>query len=296
MLRDVHLSVADLTPRPPRTGTSALERAAVARVRACVAAMPASLVVQLALWPDELARWARAERAAESLVYNMLAGRKPYVRVRERLAARLGVPTGILARLIEAAPAMLDAAGTAAIVPPGDHAAAGWRLRRGTNALEQAAERVVAREIAAMPAATVVGLLLWPDTLSAWARGEGFTSSAVWAALAGAPSEVVTARLARRLGVSWREMLALIEHERLPVRGGPADWSPGGDGPTLVGRGAPTALADPPADSPPAPARPSDIVPAAPDARVGQAVSTDRRRGARRSPASDGSQLGFELG
>ena len=85
-----------------RSGRNAIERKAVLRVQQEIAAMPASLVVQLAMWPDHVAAWARAEGTSESVVYNMLARRKPYVRVRQRLAQRLGVPMGMLAHLIEA--------------------------------------------------------------------------------------------------------------------------------------------------------------------------------------------------
>jgi hypothetical protein len=238
------MELAGPSPRAQRTGRSPIERAAVARVRTAVAAMPASLVVQLALWPDELARWARAERAAESLVYNMLAGRKPYVRTRERLARRLGVPTGVLAQLIEGAPAPLDESGRAAPRQPAPGELA-WRYRAGGNAIEQAAARAVEREIAAMPAATVVGLAIWPETLSGWARAEGLHASAVWAALAGTPSEVVTRRLARRLGVTWRALIELVDAERLPVRGAPADWSPTARDPAeaIVGRGPEAEMA-----------------------------------------------------
>src|SRR5437764_4412043 len=77
------------TTRRERDGHNAIERLAVEVVRREIAAMPASLVVQLALWPDEVAAWAREVRASESLVYNMLAGRKPYARTRQQLAERL---------------------------------------------------------------------------------------------------------------------------------------------------------------------------------------------------------------
>src|SRR5215208_7712571 len=85
-----------------RSGRNAIERKAVLRVQQEIAAMPASLVVQLAIWPDHMAAWARGEGTSESVVYNMLARRKPYARVRQRLAQRLGVPMGVLAHLIEA--------------------------------------------------------------------------------------------------------------------------------------------------------------------------------------------------
>src|SRR5215207_5158376 len=110
-----------------RTGRNPVERKAIARVQREIAAMPASLVVQLALWPDEIAAWARAEQTSESLVYNMLARRKPYLRMRERLADRLEVSAAILAHLIDARrplpsakrdPALVEAAGGTAASPP----------------------------------------------------------------------------------------------------------------------------------------------------------------------------------
>lgn len=308
MLRDsarAPLDLAPPAPRPQRTGRTAIERAAVARVSEAVAAMPASLVVQLALWPDELARWARAERAAESLVYNMLAGRKPYVRTRERLAARLGVPTGVLAQLIEAAPAPLDAAGRARPRPlaPGELA---WRQRRGANPIELAARHGVEREIAAMPAATVVGLALWPETLTAWARSEGLHASAVWAALAGTPSELVTRRLAGRLGVAWRELIGLIEAERLPAGSPPAPGARGAPGPTGASPavpGVPAAVPDAEIDAergreasaPPA-AHADGAADAAAAARAAPPAVAPPFRPARppRRPPSD-DQLGFDL-
>lgn len=216
--RERYVEHAPPIERPTRTGDSRIERLAAQRVRESVAAMPASLVVQLAMWPDELARWARAERIAESVVYNLLARRKPYLRIRERLAAHLGVPTGHLAMLVDGQPA----AGGAPPEPPsrtGDGAPA-WRRRTGTNPLERRAIDRVEREAAAMPAATVVGLALWPETLTEWARARGLQPSAVWATLAGTPSEQVATALARRLDVSVREVMALIEAERRPAGAG----------------------------------------------------------------------------
>lgn len=219
--RERYVEDAPPVERPTRTGESRIERLAAQRVRESVAAMPASLVVQLAMWPDELARWARAERIAESVVYNLLARRKPYLRIRERLAAHLGVPTGHLAMLVDGQPA-----GAGAPPEPSSRTSDGvpaWRRRTGTNPLEQRAIDRVEREAAAMPAATVVGLALWPETLTEWARARGLQPSAVWATLAGAPSEQVATALARRLDVSVREVMALIEAERRPAgAGGPA--------------------------------------------------------------------------
>jgi hypothetical protein len=253
--------------RPPRTGDTRIERMAIARVRTSIAAMPASLVVQLALWPDELARWARAERVAESVVYNLLARRKPYLRIRERLAAHLGVPTGHLAMLVDATPQGADEPSA----PEPADGTSGWRRRSGTNPLERRAVERVEREIAAMPAATVVGLAMWPESLTEWARMRGLHPSAVWATLAGAPSEQVATALARRLDVSVREVIALIEAERRPAGAG--------------GLSATAAATAPARDAPvEAPAPRADVVDAAPEpARASPA----------RPPARDQLSLGL---
>jgi hypothetical protein len=244
--------------RPQRTGDTRIERMAVDRVRAAIAEMPASLVVQLALWPDELARWARAERVAESVVYNLLARRKPYLRIRERLAAHLGVQTGHLAMLVDGVPRGSEGAAPAPEVPV--DGVSGWRRRSGTNPLERRAVERVEREIAAMPAATVVGLAIWPESLTEWARTRGLQPSAVWATLAGAPSEHVASALARRLDVSAREVVAIIEAERRPA----GAWQTPTPGVAADARspGDPLArapqAAEPPADLPapgPAPRR-----------------------------------------
>ena len=84
-----------------RTGQSILERKAVHRVRLEIAAMPASLVVQILLWPEKLTDWARDEGVTPALVYNMLGGFKPYHGLRLRLAQRLGVAKGALDHLVD---------------------------------------------------------------------------------------------------------------------------------------------------------------------------------------------------
>ena len=203
-----------------RTGRSAVERLAVLAVARDVAAMPASLVVQLALWPADLAHWARAERLSESLVYNTLAARKPYARVRQLLATRLDVPLGVVGQLIDARrplPVLQREPGTPLTAPD---PAVDWSeppypaARDGGNPVERRAVRTVARDVGAMPASTVVGLAMWPETLSVWSRAQRFPSSVVWATLAGSPSDRVRDLLARRLGVSLRELGLLIDGRR----------------------------------------------------------------------------------
>jgi DNA-binding transcriptional regulator YdaS (Cro superfamily) len=218
--------VPPTVPDPPerrafeRTGRSAVERLAVLAVARDVAAMPASLVVQLALWPDDLAHWARAERVSESLVYNTLAARKPYARVRQLLARRLDVPLGVVNQLVDAGrplPAVRREPGAPLVTPD---PAVDWSAppyppqRDGGNPIERRAVRTAARDVAAMPASTVVGLALWPETLTAWSRAQRLKTSVVWATLAGSPSDPVRDLLARRLGVSMRELGELIDGRR----------------------------------------------------------------------------------
>ena len=212
---------ASVPPRSSRDGRNAVERKAVSRVRREIAAMPASLVVQLALWPDEIAAWARGEGIPESLVYNMLARRKPYQRVRERLADRLEVPVHVLAHLIDARRPLpsskretpLDPA--AASSSPIDWGAPPYPLHRdGSNPIERRAVRAVERELASMPASAVVGLALWPGTLAEWSREHRLKASVVWATLAGSPSERVRSELARRLDVTLRDLDDLIAADR----------------------------------------------------------------------------------
>jgi hypothetical protein len=93
------------TPPPPsrdRDGLSALERKALYRVHTELPAMPASLVVQILLWPEKITDWARDESVTPALVYNMLGGFKPYHGLRERLAQRLGVTKSAVDHLIDA--------------------------------------------------------------------------------------------------------------------------------------------------------------------------------------------------
>ncbi|GJG88420.1 hypothetical protein tb265_36010 [Gemmatimonadetes bacterium T265] len=205
---------------PERTGSTHVERLAVQTVAREVAAMPASLVVQLALWPDELARWARHTRTDASVVYNALAARKPYRAVRERLAQRLDVSPGVLGHLIEARRPLPTAQRDPDAADTTPEAPVEWTTppypahRTGTNPIERRAAATVAREIAAFPASTVVGLALWPETLAAWSRERRLPASVVWAVLAGAPSAPVRDMVARRLGVSVRELGLLIDARR----------------------------------------------------------------------------------
>jgi hypothetical protein len=206
--------------RRERDGRNAIERLATDVVRREVAAMPASLVVQLALWPDEIAAWAREIHASESLVYNMLAARKPYARTRAQLAERLEVGIAVVDHLIEARRAVPTPRRGPAPTADESTEPIDWsqppfpRRRDGTNPVERRAVRVMELDVASMPAATVVGLAIWPESLSEWSRGERLKSSVVWATLAGSPSAPVRDALARRLGASLRELDALVTDAR----------------------------------------------------------------------------------
>lgn len=243
--------------RRERTGRNAVERKAVFRVQTDVASMPASLVVQLAVWPDDIARWARTAGEDESLVYNMLARRKPYFRARETLARRLQVNVAVLSHLIEADRPLPTAQrppgpdGSPSLGPFADLAPIDWNAppfpayREGTNPLERQAVKRVELEIASMPASMVVGLALWPSTLASWAREQRVSQSVLTGTLAGSPSDPVRSALARRLGVGrddLEELIAGIRRQPSAIVP-PAPPSP------------PPAVSDAPSD------RPSDIGP-----------------------------------
>ena len=310
-----------------RDGRNPVERKAVARVRREIAAMPASLVVQLALWPDEIAPWARTESTSESLVYNMLARRKPYLRVRERLAERLEVLPAILAHLVDAkrplpmakrGPQPPDGAIPDGAIPDGaipDGAirgsGRGWSQRAegtgtadidwgrppypqerdGSNPIERRAVRVVERDIASMPASAVVGLALWPTTLAEWSREHRLQSSLVWATLAGSPSERVRAELAQRLDVTRRDLDDLIAAARAQPG---ATRTPGLDADRAEPAGLPDDVAAP--TPPPAPTAPTDAPRSSRLRLAGEEEESDTAARALRSPAPpdlDQLTLGF---
>ncbi|CAN5745242.1 hypothetical protein BH23GEM5_BH23GEM5_21880 [soil metagenome] len=104
MINDIEVAPYSdaLLRQPERDGSNPIERKAVYRTQVEIQSMPASLVVQIALWPDKLADWAEEMGIAPAVVYNMLAGVKPYHRVRALLARRLDVYKESLDHLIDA--------------------------------------------------------------------------------------------------------------------------------------------------------------------------------------------------
>jgi len=205
--------------RRERDGGDPLVRAAVENVTRQIASLSASEIVQLVLYPESLAAWASASRVDESQVANLFRRHRRYVRLRQILADRVGVPVSILGHLIDAAPAVpatkrpmghadvLRAAGLDpdALRPPID-----WRAppypayRDGTNPLERLAVLNLAAGIASMPASRVIGYCLWPESLSAFAtRSQRFTLGQLLSTLSGLRrADAIEGALARRLGVS----------------------------------------------------------------------------------------------
>ncbi|HEY0971723.1 MAG TPA: hypothetical protein VGE02_12205 [Gemmatimonadales bacterium] len=219
-------------PPPPRArdGRSPIERYAIAKLRADVAAMPASDVVQIVLWPDTLAGWARESAVATAVAYNMLSRFKPYRRVRELLARRLDAPGFVLDHLIDASRPLpsvlrLPAADYAAafpdeppLPPRGDAVSPTVRLpavRDGSNPIEQRAVWRAWRDVAALPASVLVQIALFPETLAEWARRHRVPPPMLYAMLAGAqPHAGIREALARRLGVGIAAVDALVDAER----------------------------------------------------------------------------------
>lgn len=266
--RDPHAPLGEWPSRAPlprqRDGTSPLERLALARARLDVAAMPASEVVQLALWPDTVAAWARDAGVAPAVAYNLLSRFKPYRRVRELLAHRLDVPTFVVDHLVDAPrplPADLRVADVAtqeppAIAPPG-RVSPTLQLparRDGSNPIERLATWRVATELPALPASLVVQLALFPESLAEWARRRSVAPSMVYGMLAGTqPQPGLREALARRLDVATPVLAALLDAPRreprrpavLPVADAVVREAARDDGsvgaPSLARRDAPSA-------------------------------------------------------
>jgi hypothetical protein len=235
----VRLQTESTAPGPTRRERSlrdpVVERA-IANVHANIAALPASDVVQLAIWPQTLAAWARASREDESQLSNLFRRYRIYGRLREALARRLDVPVAALAHLIEARAALpkpyrrdavaADADATADALPSVAPAAVPGAsqpyppLRNGSNPIERAALARLAIDCPSMPASRIVGLALWPETLTGWATHAAHTSPAqLMTALSGlrrAPRAEI--ELARRLAVSARAMDDFIASVKAPSR------------------------------------------------------------------------------
>lgn len=84
-----------------RKGTSPAELRALWRVLYSLGALQPSLVVQLGLWPEKLAEWARAKRLDASCVYNSLTGNRRYADIRQAISDRLSIEAKDLDALID---------------------------------------------------------------------------------------------------------------------------------------------------------------------------------------------------
>lgn len=207
---------------------------AIANVDENVAAMPASDVVQLALWPQSLAAWAREQGEDESQLSNLFRRYRTYARLREELARRLSVEPPVLAQLIEArvalprpyrpSAAIVDASTTAhrasRDADPWPAAPPFPPVRTGANPIERAATARLRLDAPALPASRIIALAIWPDTLTAWAaRTPGCSPGQVLTALSGlrrAPR--AEAALARRLDVSVRALDEFINSVKAESR------------------------------------------------------------------------------
>ena len=79
----------------------------------------------------------------------------------------------------------------------------------------------------------VIGILMEPETLAAWARKSGFTAANVYNALTGAgrewgsPNRVLRERLAARLGLPIGDLNAFLDGHRVREVSVPPEEPPG---------------------------------------------------------------------
>ncbi len=206
-------------------------RSAVDNVERHIAALSASEVVQLVMYPESLAAWASGAGVDDSQVANLFRRHRRYNRVRVLLATRLGVPIGVLDHLIDAPPTV-----PAAKRPPGyeailsDAGLSGWgkrapidwgtppypRYRDGTSPLERLALAVLPLAAPSMPASRIIGYALWPESLAAFAaRAQRFTLDQLLTTVSGLRrSDSIETALARRLRVTHRTLDAFIRAEK----------------------------------------------------------------------------------
>jgi hypothetical protein len=214
-----------------RTPADPIVRAAVENIHRHVAALSASEVVQLVLFPDSFAAWSAGAGVDESQVANLFRRHRTYVRLRARLADRLGVPVTILAHLIDADPSVpasrrppgfAEIMHAAGIRPIDERPPIDWRAppyppyREGTNPLERLALANLSVVVAAMPASRIVSYALWPESLAGFsARSKRFTLGSLLTTLSGMRrSDAIETAVSRRLGVTRRELDAFIESSK----------------------------------------------------------------------------------
>jgi hypothetical protein len=220
----------DVARRERRSGDP-IVRVATGNVAANLAALSASEVLQLALFPDTLTAWAGRAGRTSAQVFNMLRRTRPYAQLRIALAERLEVPVGLVNHLIDAEPAppvahrLADRARvlTEAGLPAEriEREPIAWDrppyplYRDGANPLERLALTRLRTEAPAMPGTMLVSLALFPDTIASWARREGYHFDRVLSSLSGTRRfGYLDAALARRLGVTPQALDAFIRAAR----------------------------------------------------------------------------------
>jgi hypothetical protein len=206
-------------------------RAAIENVERHIAALSASEVVQLVMYPESLAAWASGAGVDDSQVANLFRRHRRYSRLRTLLATRVGMPISVLDHLIDAVVAV-----PAAKRPPGYEAvltqaglgqwgkrpAIDWGAppyplyRDGTNPLERLALVVLPLAAPSMPASRIIGYALWPESLAAFAaRAQRFTLDQLLTTLSGLRrSDSIETSLARRLRVTHRTLDTFIRAEK----------------------------------------------------------------------------------
>jgi hypothetical protein len=206
-----------------RTSSDLIVRMAVENLHRHIAALSASEVVQLVLFPESIAGWSQGAGVDESQVANLFRRHRTYARLRGLLAERLGVPITIVAHLIDATPQVPPSrrpAGVAEIlaqagIPHGDpRPPIDWRsppypdYREGTNPLERLALANLSVVVPAMPASRIVGYALWPESLAGFAtRSKRFTLGALLTTLSGMRrSDAIEVALSRRLGIRHADL------------------------------------------------------------------------------------------
>jgi hypothetical protein len=229
--------------RPERRDDDPLVRAATDNVRRHLAALSASEIVQLVLYPEPLGAWAKGAGVDDSQVANLFRRHRRYTRLRTLLATRLGVPILVLDHLIDATPAVPAAkrpAAYAAILADAGFgtwsqpAPIDWTTppypphRDGTNPLERLAMAVLPAAAASMPPSRIIGYAMWPETLAAFAaRAQRFTLDQLLTTLSGLRrSDSIEIALARRLRITHRTLDAFIRSAKRDPFAGESDVPP----------------------------------------------------------------------
>lgn len=229
------MATAGITARPTRgpqerDTSDPIVRAAIENVRVNLAALPASEIIQLVLFPDTITSVTDRVGERNCMVSNLFRGHRRYNRLRQVLAEYLQVPLPILSHLIDATPSrpvaqqlpdqadVLEVAGLAPELqrPPIDFRDPPYPLYRdGTNPLEVIALRRIEREAPAMPGTRIISYALFPEGLWHWAKREQWNADGVLSALSNnVRNSKIERAVARRLGTDMKVLDRFIQSER----------------------------------------------------------------------------------